>query len=152
MKYRFKILFALGAATFLLSGAVSKAVNAQADMLESSSAQTMPAQTVNIETLKFSESDWDPFLLEILKVGSKYLGNDAVFDVKAPYKNSSDETKAELELLKKYQAERRDPETLLLISIENDAPYMAALFKQSKLETFNSLDVDTAIQIADQEI
>ncbi|MGB4056890.1 MAG: hypothetical protein WBK77_02260 [Alphaproteobacteria bacterium] len=72
-----------------------------------------------INDIKYKIEDWDPRLLQMIELGPYYLSKTEDIIVMPPPANDSTETRAELDLLLKYQAEARTSGEVEKIIAEN---------------------------------
>jgi acid phosphatase (class A) len=80
------------------------------------SVQNASAEDVN--NIRFPERDWDGQILSILDSGPVYLDRTLEFDIPPPPVNDSEQTRNELDLLRRYALEERTTEQLEKIRIE----------------------------------
>ena len=74
----------------------------------------------NINDLKYPAEAWSPMLLAKIDRGPALLSRDENIRIPPPPANDSPQTKAELDLLRKYAHENRTPEEVALIVSENE--------------------------------
>lgn len=72
-----------------------------------------------LNDIRFPKENWDPNFLALIEQGPYFLPRGEAIVVPPPFANDSEETKTELEILRKYQAERRTPEEIARINAEN---------------------------------
>lgn len=72
----------------------------------------VPVAPEDLNALRFPENGWSDEMIAFITRGTKYLDKDMDVGVKPPPANDSAETKAEIELLLKYQREERTQEDI----------------------------------------
>ncbi len=77
----------------------------------------------NINHIKYPADNWDPLILGFIEAGPRFLSRTEDIVVPPPPANDSPETRAELDLLLKYQAEARTPEEIQKIIDENTGKF-----------------------------
>lgn len=75
----------------------------------------------------FPEANWDPAILNMYEEGSVLLPADSDMQVAPPPSNTSAETQADLDAMRRYEKHLRTPVQLALIDLENTIgkPYLA---------------------------
>lgn len=83
------------------------------------SFQGAQADDADIDDLRFLQKNWMPKLLLAIDAGPVLLTKDVTFEVAEPPKNSSDETKKEIEYLHEIARTERTPENIERIKFED---------------------------------
>ena len=107
--------------------------------------KTEAAKAPVTDALKYRMEDWDPMMVEFFESGPRVLPTDFKVDIPPYPANTSDETKAELATLKKYEAEERTPETLKKIHYENTVMPVYQVFSYYGLYDFEKAPITNSL-------
>ncbi len=125
-------------------------------------APALVAPAAVTDDLRFSMDDWGKIFLDMHEVGPRVLARD--FEVSLPpfFANTSADTKAELALLKKFEAEERREDRVKTIRAEHSVMPLYRLFADNGFYDFEkapltnsllaSVDRDVTYFIMDQKL
>jgi acid phosphatase (class A) len=104
-----------------------------------------PAPTPISDDFKYDIKYWSPELLAQIERGPRILSADMALDLKPYPANTSEETKAELEALKKFAAEERTDAQLARIQLENKVVPLYLIYSQDGFYDFDSHPITNSL-------
>lgn len=134
-------------ATVLMVGALAVPV-AGKSVAEDAAPTASLTVAPELADAPFPEANWDPTILEMYEEGPVLLPAGSDMQVAPPPANTSAETQADLDAMRRYETHLRTPEQLALIDLEHTVgkPYLAfeknGLFvSASNADTVDLLDM-----------